>query len=142
MRILLLIIALTLIACDRTPDEEKIRNTLGKIEAAVQKRETKPALKYLSKNFSGPEGMKIQQIRQMMAAHYIRNKNIQVVIAGLKIKVTGNDAEVNFNAATTGGTGVLPERLQYYDIETVWQKIDGDWLITRADWSPVIGAGG
>jgi hypothetical protein len=76
-----------------------------------------------------------------MAAHYFRNKNIQVVIAGLSIKVTGINADVHFNAATTGGVGMLPDRLQYYDIETAWQKIDGDWRIISADWVPVLDTG-
>lgn len=141
MRTLLLIISLALVACDTTPDEEKIRNVLREIEAAVQTRQTEPVLKHLSKNFSGPEGMKVQQIRRLMAAHYLRNKNIQVVITGLRITVNGNDADVRFNAATTGGTGMLPERLQYYSMETSWQKSDGDWLIVYADWAPVLSTG-
>lgn len=121
--LLLIIITFALVACDKTPDEEIIRGALGEIETAVQKRETKPVLKHLSNNFSGPEGMTVQQIRQLMAAHYFRNKNIQVVIAGLRIKVTGINADVHFNAATTGGAGMLPDRLQYYDVETAWQKL-------------------
>lgn len=142
MRSLLLIVALALIACDKTPDEEKIRNVLSEIEAAVQNRQTRPVLKHLAENFAGHEGMGVREIRQLMAAHYFRNKNIQVVIAGLRITVSGHDADVRFNAATTGGAGMLPERLQYYDVETSWRKIDGDWLIVRADWTPVFGAGG
>ncbi|MFV1997674.1 MAG: hypothetical protein ACC641_06650 [Acidiferrobacterales bacterium] len=142
MKALLLIATLALVACDKTPDEEKIRGALNEIEIAVQNRQTRPVLKHLSKNFTGPEGMTVRQIRQLMAAHYFRNKNIQVVIAGLSIKITGIDADVRFNAATTGGTGLLPERLQYYDVETTWQKIDNDWRIVRADWTPVLGAGG
>jgi hypothetical protein len=141
MSALLLIIALALVACDKTPDEEKIRNVLSEIEAAVQKRQTKPVLKHLSKEFTGPEGMKTRQIRQLMAAHYFRNRNIQVVVAGLRIKIMGIDADVRFNAATTGGASMLPERLQYYDVETTWRKLDGDWLIVRANWTPVLGAG-
>lgn len=142
MKTLLLIIALALVACDKTPDEEKIRNTLGDIETAVQNRQSRPVLKRLAKNFTGPEGMGIREIRQLMAAHYLRNKNIQVIIAGLRIVVSGNDADVRFNAATTGGAGMLPERLQYYDVETTWRKLDGDWLIVRATWTPVFGVGG
>ena len=141
MKTLLLIIVLALAACDKTPDEEQIHRALSEIEAAVQTRETKPVLKHLSKDFIGPWNMNIRQIRQLMAAHYFRNKNIQVVIAGLRIVVSGNDADVHFNAAITGGPGMLPERLQYYDVETTWRKLDGDWLIVRAIWTPVFGAG-
>lgn len=141
MRALLLTLAIALVACDKTPDEEKIRAALSEIETAVQKRQTRPVLKYFSKNFTGPDGMTVRQLRQLMAAHYFRNKKIQIVIAGLRIKVTGIDADVHFNAATTGGTGLLPERLQYYDVDTTWRKIDGDWRIKSANWMPVLSAG-
>ncbi|MEE8482515.1 MAG: hypothetical protein V3S12_04110 [Acidiferrobacterales bacterium] len=141
MKTLLLIIAIALAACDKTPDEEQIRNVLGEIEIAVQKRQSRPVLKHLSKDFTGPQEMGVKQIRQLMAAHYFRNKNIHIVIAGLRIAINGHDAEVRFNAATSGGIGMLPDRLQYYDVETTWQKIDGDWLIVRASWKPVFAAG-
>jgi len=141
MKVLLLIITLALVSCEKIPDEEKIRDALSEIETAVENRQTRPVLKHLSENFTGPEGMTVRQIRQLMAANYFRNKNIRVVIAGLSIKITGIYADVRFNAATAGGTGLLPERLQYYDVETTWQKIDDDWRIVSAGWMPVLGAG-
>lgn len=142
MKLLLMILALGLVGCDKTPDEDQIRNVLGEIETAVQQRQSRPVLNHLSKDFSGPQEMGVKQIRQLLAAHYFRNKNISIVVAGLRIEITGNDAEVHFNAATSGGIGLLPDKLQYYDIETIWRKIDGDWLIVRANWTPVFGVGG
>ncbi len=136
MRQLILIPLLLVAACSKTPDEQLIRGAIDEIESAVQKRETKPVLRHLDKNFVGPEGMNVRQVRQLMAAHYFRNKNINVVLAGMRIQITGGDASVVFNAAVTGGAGMLPERIQYYDVETSWRKLDGDWRIVRADWSP------
>jgi ketosteroid isomerase-like protein len=133
---LILIPLLVLAACSKTPDEQLIRNAIDEMEAAVQQRQTKPVLKHLARDFVGPEGMTVRQVRRLMAAHYFRNKNINVVLAGMRVQIMGNDASVMFNAAVTGGAGMLPERLQYYDVKTIWRKLDGDWRIIRADWAP------
>ena len=135
-----LLSALWLTGCSKTPDEQLIREAIDQIETAVQNRQTQPVLKRLAEGFRGPQDMNVRQVRQLMAAHYIRNRNINVVLAGMRIQINGIDASVNFNAVVTGGVGTLPDQLQYYDVETVWRKIDGDWRIIRADWSPA-GAG-
>lgn len=136
MKRLILIPMLLLVACSKTPDEQLIRSAIDDMESAVQQRQIKPVLKHLAQDFIGPEGMTVRQVRQLMAAHYFRNKNINVVLAGMRIQILGNDASVIFNAAITGGAGMLPERLQYYDVKTTWRKLGGDWRIIRADWAP------
>jgi len=32
----------------------------------------------------------------------------------------------------------IPDRLDYYQVETDWVKQDGDWLIRAASWKPVL----
>ncbi|MCG6975384.1 MAG: hypothetical protein LJE56_03120 [Acidiferrobacterales bacterium] len=128
--------AICLAGCSKTPDEQLIRNAIDEIETAVQNRQTQPVLKHLAEGFRGPQDMNVRQVRQLMAAHYFRNRNINVVLAGMRIQINGIDASVNFNAVVTGGAGTLPDQLQYYDVETVWRKMDDDWRIIRADWSP------
>ena len=132
----LIVLALLQAACSKTPDEQQIREALSEMESAVQNRQTQPVLKHLSSDFRGPHDMTVRQVRQLMAAHYFRNQNINVVLAGLRIEINGINATVRFNAAITGGAGMLPERLQYYDIDTRWRKLDGDWRVIRADWVP------
>lgn len=126
-----------LAGCSKTPDEQQIRNAIDEIESAVQNRQTGPVLEHLADNFRGPHDMDTRQVRQLMAVHYLRNQNINVVLAGMQVEISGINARVSFNAAVTGGAGMLPERLRYYDIDTQWRKLDGDWLIIRADWAPV-----
>lgn len=136
MKRLILIPLLLLGACSKTPDEQLIRSAIDEMESAVQQHQTKPVLKHLAQDFVGPEGMTVRHVRQLMAAHYLGNRNINVVLAGMRIQIMDNDASVIFNAAVTGGAGMLPERLQYYDVKTTWRKLDGDWRIIRADWTP------
>ena len=37
----------------------------------------------------------------------------------------------------TGGRGLLPERGQVFEVFTIWQLDGDDWLLLRADWTPV-----
>ena len=37
----------------------------------------------------------------------------------------------------TGGGGLLPERGQLFAVETHWRRIEGDWMLTEANWEAV-----
>ena len=46
-------------------------------------------------------------------------------------------ANAQFQILVTGGGGLLPERGQLFAVKTYWQRIDGDWMLIKADWQAV-----
>lgn len=127
-------------ACSRTPDETLIRQQLDSLQTAVQQRQPKEVMAHLTEDFLAQGRMGTKEVRRFLLAQFFRNKEISVLVTGLKIRVdTGTGtAEVSFRAAAAGGENWLPERADYYQINSSWQKDDGDWLIRRLDWKPVL----
>lgn len=136
--ILLLATALLLTACSKPPDEQQIRDNLDLVVKAVKDRKPKAVVEHLADDFLGQEQMTAEQVRQFMIAQFFRNQNINLVVTGLKVTVEGDTARVDFRAVVTGGVNWLPERVDYYQINSGWVKRDGDWLIHRANWKPVL----
>ena len=71
-----------------------------------------------------------------MLAYFRQVKNIRIITYGTEVIVTGNEAAVQLNAIVSGGQGWLPERLNVFNVNTVWLK-DDDWLVQAADWERV-----
>jgi len=135
---IILTTALLLTACSKPPDEQQIRDNLDQVVKAVKDRKPKAVVEHLADDFLGQEQMTAEQVRQFMIAQFFRNQNINLVVTGLKITVEGDTARVDFRAVVTGGMNWLPERVDYYQINSNWVKRDGDWLIHRASWKPVL----
>ena len=136
---LLILAAVLLVSCSRTPDETLIRQAIDSMVQAVEHRQPGPVLDRLAAGFKGPEEMGVRQVRAYLAAQYFRNPKIHILLTGLRIEVLGNEADVSFHAAVAGGAGLLPDRAQYYSVTTRWRKIDGDWRVVRAEWEPATG---
>jgi hypothetical protein len=55
----------------------------------------------------------------------------------IRVSETGDDtASASFRALITGGPNWIPDSGQIYDFETGWIKLDGDWLLLSATWTP------
>lgn len=138
---LLLLALLLLAACSRTPDETLIRQGLDQMVASVEQRQPKQVVSHLTDDFLAQERMGVEEIRRFMIAQFFRNQQIHIVVTGVQIEVQGSRARVLFRAAVSGGANWLPERLEYYQLTTQWQKMGGDWKMQNATWEPVLAAG-
>ena len=138
----LVIVALLATACTRTSDEDLIKQNLDQAIEAIKARQPKAVVEHLAKDFVGQEQMSTEDVRRFMIAQFFRNRNINIVTTALKVSVdNGQQAQANFRVFVTGGMDWLPERLDYYQVETDWIKQDGDWLIRSARWTPVMASG-
>jgi hypothetical protein len=136
---LLAIMATMLVACSRSSDESQIRTAIDEMAQAIENRQPKQLLTHLAPSFQGQESIDRDGVRGMMAAQFVRNENIKVFLSGVRIAVNGQLATARFKATLTGAQGVLPERLQYVDVELEWWKDKKQWSVVRATWQPVFG---
>ncbi|MGW8248129.1 MAG: hypothetical protein ACWGOV_08455 [Acidiferrobacterales bacterium] len=139
LTILVLFVTLIVVGCTRTSDEDLIKQNLDQAIDAVKARQPKAVVKHLTQDFVGQEQMSSEDVRRFMIAQFFRNQKINIVTTGLSITVdNAQQAHANFRVVVTGGVDWIPERLDYYQVETDWVKQDGDWLIRAAKWKPVL----
>jgi ketosteroid isomerase-like protein len=138
---LLLLPLLLFAACSRTPDETLIRQSLDQMVASVEQRQPKEVVSHLTDDFLAQDQMGVDEIRRFMIAQFFRNQQINILITDVHVEVQGLRARVLFRAAISGGANWLPERLEYYQLTTQWQKTGGDWKMQNATWEPVLAAG-
>jgi len=140
LRTLSIILVLLLTACSHESDQDLIKQNLDQVIEAVKTRQPKAVVKHLTPDFQGQQSMSVEDVRRFMIAQFFRNQNINIVTTALRISVNGAQGNASFRVFVTGGVSWLPDRLDYYQVETGWVKRDGDWLIRSASWKPVLQA--
>jgi len=119
--------------------EQQIIATIREMEASIEAGERRPFMEHISEDFSGQGGrMNREQVRALMIMQLNRYQRLQGQLFPIQVEATGEDtASANFRALVTGGPNWIPESGQVFEFYTRWRKVDGDWLLTAADWDPV-----
>ena len=122
--------------CARTPPEERLRDTIGEAQAAIEQRKVSALDAVLADDFIGPGGLDRSGARRMAQAIFLRYRDVGLTLGPLDVDVREQQATVRFTAALTGGAGMLPDSGQVYDVDTGWRLVDGEWRLVNASWKP------
>ncbi|WP_082538867.1 hypothetical protein [Lysobacter sp. Root494] len=123
--------------CARTPPEERLREAIGEAQAAIEERNVSALDDTLAEDFIGPDGLGRSGARRMAQAIFLRYRDVGLTLGPLDVEVREQHATVRFTAALTGGSGMLPDSGQVYDVETGWRlDDDGDLELVNANWQP------
>ena len=127
-----------LCGCTRTTPEQRLRDTVASLQAAIQARDAGDIREVLAEDFVGPGGVDREGAVRMAQAMFLRHREIGVTMAGpLQVRMQPGHASVRFEAALTGGSGsILPDAARLYSVETGWRLDDGNWRLTSVDWKP------
>ena len=128
--------ALLLAACSRTPPEEQLRTTISGLQEAMQQRDASALGDVLAEDFIGPGGLDRDGARRMAVGMFLRYRDVGVALGPLDIELREQHATVRFTAALTGGAGMLPDSGQIHDVDTGWRLEDGEWRLVNASWKP------
>ncbi len=137
--LLLAALASMLVACTRTPPEQRLREQISAMQAAIESRDARDFMQGVTDDFAGNAGMDRAALQQVIRAQVIANLRIGVTLGPAEVQLheDGRRATVRFTAMATGGSGrMLPERGRVYDIETGWRDEDGQWRLYAAQWKP------
>lgn len=132
-----MVVLACLSACGRSESpEQRLRATIGVLNAAIEKRDSAAVADVLADDFVGPEGLDRQGARRLAVATFMRYRDLGVTLGPLEVKTTPGHATVRFSAALTGGSGrALPDAAQLYEVESGWREDDGEWRMTSARWT-------
>jgi len=128
-----------LAACSRPAPEEALRAALAEVQESIEQRDAGTLRRYLAEDFIGPGGMDRDQARRTAALYMMRHQSVGLTMGSLDVELQEPHATVRFRAALTGGSGrLLPDRANFYQVETGWRMEGGEWRITSASWTPAL----
>ncbi|WP_242103787.1 MULTISPECIES: nuclear transport factor 2 family protein [unclassified Lysobacter] len=126
-------------ACARTPPEQALRDTIAQLQRDIGARDADAVTSVLAEDFVGNEGMDRRGARQLAAGTFLRYREVGAKLGPLQVEMRGDrHATVRFTAAISGGAGLVPQEGQVYQVVTGWRLVDGDWMLTSADWTPAL----
>jgi hypothetical protein len=128
--------AAMLVACARTPPEERLRTTVAGLQVALEERDGSALQDVLADDFIGPGGLDRSGARRLAQGMFLRYRDVDARLGPLDISLHEHHATVRFTAALTGGSGMLPDSGQVYDVETGWRLEEGEWRLVNAAWTP------
>lgn len=137
--LLALVLAMaTLCGCSTEPAEQRLRATIGDMEAAVESGDVGGFLAGVSSDFNGNGGeYDRRRLHAMLRAISLRHRDVGVVLGPLDITLHGDDrATVGVDAVVTGGSGgLLPESARRLRVDSGWRLEGGDWRCISARWT-------
>lgn len=125
-----------LVACARTPPEQALRDSMVSLQGSIEARDANSVAAALAEDFIGPDGLDRAGARRIAQLGFMRHRDVAVDIGPLDIELRAEHATVRFTAVLRGGSGLLPESGQVYDVRTAWRRSGDEWLLVNAHWQP------
>lgn len=124
-----------LVACGGSDPEQALRQQFAGLQQAVSEQDPAAVQQFLADDFIGNDGLDRSGARRLVSLHALRFRDVSATAGPLQIQLEGDHARVRFTVALTGGSGgLLPESGRVLSVESGWRQVDGDWLMTSAQW--------
>ena len=123
------------IGCSRSDPERELRSSVGAMAQAIEQREAAAFLDSISDDFARESGaFGKQDVKRLLVGAYLRNEKISVNAVVTDVRIDGDRARAKVRVVATGGAGLLPERGQGWDFDSVWRRENGRWKVYNAEW--------
>ncbi|EIL96697.1 hypothetical protein RHOFW104T7_05020 [Rhodanobacter thiooxydans] len=133
--IVLLLLALALPACGRTPDEAQVRAAIASIAQAAEAGSASDVGALLSDDFDGNGGQLDRRgLTSMIRLPALRGEHIGVTMGPVSVEPRGERMVASFTVTLTSGGKLLPDQLGVYQVESAWRKEGGSWRCYTASW--------
>ena len=118
---------------------EQIEANIAAMEAAGEAGERGAFMDFVADGFEAQEGgMTRDDFRRFLFLQFNQQRRIRAQLFPITVVEQGpNLAEARFNVLVTGGAGLIPDDGQLFSVRTAWVLEGGDWLLWRADWTPI-----
>ena len=122
-------------ACSRSDPEKELRSTIAVMAQAIENHQVGDVLDPVADDFTRESGaFGKQDARRLLAGAMLRNERIRLATTVTDVRIEGERAFVKLRVIATGGAGLLPERGQTWEFDTVWRREQGRWKVFNAEW--------
>ncbi|MGZ8994467.1 MAG: nuclear transport factor 2 family protein [Burkholderiaceae bacterium] len=132
-------VASVVFSCSRSDPERELRSAVAAMAQAIEQREPAAFLDSISDDFARESGtFGKQEVKRLLAGAYLRNEKISVNAVVSDVRADGDRARAKIRVLATGGAGLLPERGQSWDFDSVWRRESGRWKVYNAEWTEAL----
>jgi len=128
-------LALAMVGCGRSAPEERLRETMGELQVAIETKDAAALEDVLAEDFVGPGALDRSGARRMAQLLFLRHGAVGANVGPVSIDMQPGHATARFDVALTGGSGpLLPDAARLYNVTTGWREVDGEWRMTSVAW--------
>lgn len=129
-------LAIILTACGGDDDASQLRANMDAMEDAIETQRPGDFMDYVADDFqSETGGFDKQQLHAYLVGLRFRNPDISITRGPAEVELFGDRATVRVSAVLSGGSGMLPDRMEQIHVISHWQKTDGEWRCFAAAWN-------
>lgn len=135
--LLLVLATLTLIACGSASPEDALDQAARQLQSNLESKQAGAAAKQLHNDFLAQQSYNKQAVHQQMLGLFMRYKNVNIIVLNRQCQLdTGFDyrGQCTAQVTVTGAQGLLPERLDHYQVNSQWELSGDEWLLHSLDW--------
>ncbi|MCZ4306266.1 hypothetical protein O4G98_16135 [Zoogloeaceae bacterium G21618-S1] len=133
---------IALAACQKTSPEQAIGEAIGRIEQGIASHQNADVRAELAEAFRGgpntdPGQLDKTGVQRLLAAYFLRYKNIHVVITGVSVEPLSHTPDQAWSDASvllTGADGLIPEAGRHYRVRGLWVREGSDWRLRELHW--------
>jgi len=132
-----IVCALTLMACTSPAPEDALNEAAKQLQHNLENRQAGAATRQLHADFMAQQYYNRQAAQQQMLGLFLRYKNVNIIVLNRQCQLDKGYYDLGHctaQVAVTGAQGLIPERLEHYQVTSQWQLTDKEWQLHRLDW--------
>lgn len=129
--------ALAIAACSTSSPEDALNKAAKQLQSNLEEKNAGAVVKQLHTDFQAQQHHDKQAAHQQMLGLFLRYRNVNIIVLNRQCQL---DKGFNYRGqctaqvTVTGAQGLIPERLDYYQVSSQWELESGDWLLHGLDW--------
>ncbi|HZX71928.1 MAG TPA: hypothetical protein VFE77_14030 [Rhodanobacter sp.] len=133
--LLVVLASATFVGCRRTPDESRIGSAITAVATAAESAAAKNVVAPLSDDFDGNDGeLDRRTLANLVRIISLRGERVGVTMGPISFEHRGERIVAKFAVTLTSRSGLLPDQMGLYQVESAWRREDGEWRCYSAHW--------
>lgn len=133
----LLILSASLLACHAQSPIDALDAAAQRLQDNLSNKRTSAVAQQLDNNFSAQQGMDKKDAQQQMMLVFMRFKNVNILVLNRSCQLDNSyhdRGHCSAQVAVTGAQGLIPERADYYKVNSQWQLEGKEWRLLKLHW--------
>ena len=137
MAVLGVVVVFGVIGCSSPSPEDALKEAAQQLQSSLENKQAAAAVKHLHTDFQAQQRYDKRAAHQQMLGLFLRYRNVNIIVLNRQCQL---DAGFNYRGQCTaqvtvsGAQGLIPERLDYYQVSSQWELSGNDWLLYSLDW--------